>query len=213
MDAATAKVASAQDAVAKAEAALGNLQGQQEAWDAAHAKAKQAVDAASAELATQQAELDEANRVVSELTQQVASLKQQIEDLKAQIGQNKKLAIDDFGGFLVWCMQTGNQSGRQGVNNAIMMLHGTVWSELEKGPDGLPHNPGHTILNTNIQMDGMWDGELFAGKFLYNFTNLNDPNDASSLENILKALDIIEEANKIRRNAGLEELKLSLIHI
>ena len=190
-------------------AALGNLQGQQEAWDAAHAKAKQAVDAASAELATQQTELDEANRVVSELTQQVASLKQQIEDLKAQIGQNKKLAIDDFGGFLVWCLQTGNQSGRQGVNNAIMMLHGTVWSELEKGPDGLPHNPGHTILNTNIQMDGMWDGELFAGKFLYNFTNLNDPNDASSLENILKALDIIEEANKIRRNAGLEELKVT----
>ena len=209
VDAATAKVASAQDAVAKAEAALGNLQGQQEAWDAAHAKAKQAVDAASAELATQQTELDEANRVVSELTQQVASLKQQIEDLKAQIGQNKKLAIDDFGGFLVWCMQTGNQSGRQGVNNAIMMLHGTVWNELEKGPDGLPHNPGHTILNTNIQMDGMWDGELFAGKFLYNFTNLNDPNDASSLENILKALDIIEEANKIRRNAGLEELKVT----
>ncbi len=238
MDAATAKVASAQDAVAKAEAALGNLQGQQEAWDAAHAKAKQAavakaeaalgnlqgqqeawdaahakakqaVDAASAELATQQTELDEANRVVSDLAQQVASLKQQIEDLKAQIGQNKKLAIDDFGGFLVWCMQTGNQSGRQGVNNAIMMLHGTVWSELEKGPDGLPHNPGHTILNTNIQMDGVWDGELFAGKFLYNFTNLNDPNDASSLENILKALDIIEEANKIRRNAGLEELKVT----
>lgn len=202
-------VISAQAKLDQAASALDDLKGAQEAWDKQAAQLKQDVESAQADVATKQAELDQANQAVDDLAKQTSDLQRQIDGLKAQIGEAARLSVEDFGDFLIWCMQTGNQSGRYGLNNAIMTLYGTVWNDLEPGPDGRPMRPGSPQQNGNIQMDDKWGGELHVGNVISDFTDLTDAADASSIDNILKALDIIEAANKIRTEAGLDGLMIT----
>ena len=202
-------VVSAQAKLDQAASALDDLKGAQEAWDKQAAQLKQDVESAQADVTAKQAELDQANKAVDDLAKQASDLQRKIDELKAQIGEAAKLSVEDFGDFLVWCMQTGSQSGKYGLSNAIMTLYGTVWNDLKPGPDGRPTRPGSPQQNGNIQMDDKWEGELHVGNVLSDFTDLTDAVDASSIDNILKALDIIEAANKIRAEAGLDGLMIT----
>ena len=92
--------------------------------------------------------------------------------------------VNDLGDFLIWLNKSSvDPATGQSQSGAAL---GYMAFAMGNGWGAVPSN--------NIQQ----------------YTNLNDPNDATSLANVKIALDLIDQLNVLRRQDGLNELEVSL---
>lgn len=184
-DDADAEVDKAEAAVAEAEAKLDALAEEQDAWDKKAAPLKQAVANAETAVETAQGELDAANQKVSDLENQIAEVQKQIDDLKAQAGETQMQAVDDFCDFLVW-------------------LRKGTYSEETNSSDC------SAALGYLAQACGGGWGTAASGN-IEDYTHPGEATDATAIDNVLKALDMIDQLNAIRTSEGLDTLDVSLV--
>ena len=163
-----------------------------EAWAAEHdrlvkaaADAKRAADNACSAYET-------ASQTVKDLESQKAEKQKKIDELRQQMADQTQSAIknaNDFFGFIA----------KQGV--------------VDDGgiqPDYV-NNLGPGLIAQKL-INGQWRDVYIDGDrtdLLSSYTNVNDPNDASAIGNMLKALDLIAECNALRKAEGLPELYVS----
>lgn len=181
---ADAAVNAAQADVTKAEQALSDLAGEQAAWEEKAKPLKDALDRAGTALEKAKTEKAAADQQVTDLTGQLSSVTQQITDLENQIDRDSTQAVDDFCDFLAWLRQkTYDESTNSSDCSAAL---------------------GYIAYAAG----GGWG--VVPGKNIEQYTHLGASDDASYIDNIYKALDMVDELNKLRASEGLSAVQVSL---
>ncbi len=184
-DAANAKVEAASKAYD--EAVKGH-----EAWVTEHEKLVAAAEAAKAKAAEAKTTFDEATKTVTELEKQKAEKQKKIDELRQQMQDQTQSAIknaNDFFGFI--------------KNQGVVDDGGIKPDYVSKVSPG---GAAQSIIDGSYR-DMIIDKN--PNDLLSHYTNLDDPNDASAVGNMLKALDLIAECNALRKAEGLPELYVS----
>nr|WP_187231552.1 CAP domain-containing protein [Collinsella sp. BA40] len=130
---------------------------------------------------------------------------QTVKDLESQKAEKQK-KVDE----LRKQMETGGQSTIKNANDFFEFIKNQgVVDDGGIKPDYVDNvAPGAMAQNIlNGWRDVYIDGD--KSDVLSKYTNLNDPNDASAIGNMLKALDLIAECNALRKAEGLPELYVS----
>ena len=185
---AAAKVTSTKQAMDDAKTALDKLADEQAKWDEQEKQAQENVDTAQGLVDAAKTAKAAADKKVTDLESQVSDVQKQIDDLKNQSGEATTQAVDDFCDFLAWLNKK-----TQGGDNGSDCYDALGYLALAAG--------------------GGWRGEHdtgTSGVAFDSYTHLGDKDDATYLDNFLKALDMIDQLNEIRKAEGLSEVKVSL---
>lgn len=161
-------VTAAQQALDAAKAAAGTDFADTDAGKSA----QQAVDAANAELATAQAQKDEAQKQLDSANATLAAAQDALKKLQESSG-TKVTYEQNSRGFFEWM---GNETAAK--------------------------------LLTDSKYTGT---DSVTGKTFLSYTDLSDPEDATSIKNLKRALNYIDECNKLREANGKGDLKVDLI--
>lgn len=205
-DEATELVNQKQEAFDIAAAALKNLAEAQRQWDEKAAPLQEAVDAAKQGVADAEAALDTAQQKVADLKSQITAKQAEIDRVQDMIDHGTTQMIDDFGDFLTWADANGYLEDDYVGTTELELLQG--WSS---SGDGFISNFGYVMSGENPANYPHCGVSFKDADFIQWYTHMGDKNDASSLTNVLKALDSIDAANELREEAGLEPLKVTYL--
>ncbi len=163
-----------------------------EAWVTEHEKLVAAAEAAKAKADEAKATFDEATKTVTELERQKAEKQKKIDELRQQMADQTQGAIKNASDFFKFIKSQG------AVDDG-----GITPDYVSKVSPGGAAND----VVTGAYKDMIIDKD--SNNMLSSYTNLNDPNDASAIGNMLKAIDLIAECNALRKAEGLPELYVS----
>lgn len=186
-DTAATDVADAEAALDDAEVKLDKLKDEQAAWDEKAAPLKQAVADAENEVDAAKADKDAADNAVSDLETKIADVEKQIDDLRTQAGDAQTQAVDSLADFMVW-LRKKTYDPETNTSDCSAAL-GCLATAAGNGA-GWGLNPSGDIET---------------------YTHLDDPTDATAIDNVLKALDMVDQMNALRKSEGLNELDVSLM--
>ena len=165
-----------------------------EAWAAEHDRLVKAAADAKRAADNARSAYETASQTVKDLESQKAEKQKKVDELRKQ-------------------METGGQSTIKNANDFFEFIknQGPVDDGGFKPDyiDKLGPNPGKAAQTV---IDGSYKDMIIdkdSNNMLSSYTNLNDPNDASAIGNMLKALDLIAECNALRKAEGLPELYVS----
>ena len=188
VESANTALTDAQKALDEAERKLEALADEQAAWDE---KAKPLQDAVNdAEGKVEQATLDKqaADKTVTDLEGQIADVQKKIDELKEQSGEVVTQAVDDLADFMAWLHLKTREYNPAGNNYK---------SDCAAALGFLAYAAG-----------GGWG--VLPSNDIEQYTHLGDKDDATYLENVLIALDMIDQLNAIRKSEGVREVSVSL---
>lgn len=185
---ATAEVTRTEQAKDDAWQDLQDLAEAQKEWETQAKPLQEAVDAAQAEVDEATEAKKAADKTVTDLETQIAAIEQQIADLEDQAGDVQTQAVDDICDFMVWLRQKTLVDTGQGT-----------YSDCSAALGYLAHAAGDNCGWGAVPQNGIED-----------YTHLGDPTDATYIDNVLAALDMIDQLNAIRESEGLDPVKVSL---
>ena len=202
--AAASKLSAAEQAVSDAQSAVSSATSAQSEAEAAVASAQSKVDAAAAAQKGAQAAYDKA---VADNKDQLADYNEALEnakDAKEKVDYYQEY-VDRYEGELK-DNQAKLAAAQKAYDDAVTKANGDA-AKVKRGSYAFFESIGATdavsILNNE---KGYTDT---AGK---PFNQFNDPSnalDATSLENMRRALDMMDRCNELRRQNGLSELKVT----
>lgn len=163
-----------------------------EAWAAEHDRLVKAAADAKRAADNARSAYETASQTVKDLESQKAEKQKKVDELRKQMetgGQSTIKNANDFFGFI---------KSQGAVDDG-----GIVPDYVDKVSPG---GAAQTVIDGSYK-DMIIDKD--SNNMLSSYTNLNDPNDASAIGNMLKALDLIAECNALRKAEGLPELYVS----
>lgn len=200
-------VSQKQEAFDLAEKALEDLEAAQKEWDEKAAPLKEAVETAEQDVATAKQALEAAKAKVADLESQIEAKQAEIDRVQDMIDHGTTQMIDDFGDFLTWADANGYLEDDYLGTHELDLLQG--WDSYDH--DGFIANFGYVMSGENPANYPHCGVSFEDADFIQWYTHMGDKNDASSLTNVLKALDSIDAANELREEAGLEPLKVTYL--
>ena len=163
-----------------------------EAWAAEHDRLVKAAADAKRAADNARSAYETASQTVKDLESQKAEKQKKVDELRKQ-------------------METGGQSTIKNASDFFKFIKSQ--GPVDDGgfkPDYAdkvsPGGAAQTVIDGSYK-DMIIDKD--SNNMLSSYTNLNDPNDASAVGNMLKALDLIAECNALRKAEGLPELYVS----
>lgn len=179
-------VTDAEGALAEAQSALDDLAEEQAAWDAQAKPLQEAVEAAQGAVDSAKEELDTANGAVTTLNGQISALQEEIAKLESDTGDVQMRAVDDLVDFLAW-LHKETYDPLTGTSDCVTALGFLAFACGDNAGWGI--DPSGDIES---------------------FTHPGEATDATYLDNVLAALDMIDQLNEIRKAEGQKELQVSL---
>ena len=185
LKAATDDVTKADAAVKDAEQDLKDLEAAQKEWEEKAKPLQEAVDEAQQDVDEATEAKNAADKEVERINGEIGKVEQQIDDLKAQSGEVQTQAVDDLLDFMAWLRKkTYNENTNSSACSAAL---GFLAYAVEGG--GWGANPSGNIED---------------------YTHIGDTSDATYIDNVLAALNMIDQLNAIREAENLDPLKVSL---
>lgn len=163
-----------------------------EAWAAEHDRLVKAAADAKRAADNARSAYETASQTVKDLESQKAEKQKKVDELRKQMetgGQSTIKNANDFFGFI--------------KNQGVVDDGGITPDYVSKVSPG---GAAQTVIDGSYK-DMIIDKD--HNNMLSSYTKLDDPNDASAVGNMLKALDLIAECNALRKAEGLPELYVS----
>lgn len=165
-----------------------------EAWAAEHDRLVKAAADAKRAADNARSAYETASQTVKDLESQKAEKQKKIDELRQQMADQTQGAIKNANDFFEF------------IKNQGPVDDGGFMPDYNEGYDPAPGKAAQTVIDGSYK-DMIIDKD--SNNMLSSYTNLNDPNDASAVGNMLKALDLIAECNALRKAEGLPELYVS----
>lgn len=161
------------------------------AWDAAVSRLERAVEDATSSAEGAKGELDVSNGAVADLEAQVDDVQERLDELTGPADDDQMMVVDDLLDFYAWLhRRTYNPATDSSACSAAL---GYLAFATGRGGWGAVPDTGSD------------------GSRLSDHTHLGEATDATHLDNVLLALDVIDELNRIRTEVEhLDAVEVSL---